>query len=64
MKSLIRSISTWWFLRNTDRRLYRKHPQLRERAEAIAAARRNHRKTKQLQEEQQNDMLRLLRENM
>lgn len=60
----IRSFRTWLFLLNIDRRLYRKHPQLRERAEAIAAARRQHRKTKPLIEEQQNDMLRLLRENM
>ncbi|SDA47921.1 hypothetical protein [Sinorhizobium sp. NFACC03] len=62
--NLLRSFRTWLFLRNVDRRVYRKHPQLRERAEAIAAARQNHRKTKQLQEDQQNDMLRLLRENM
>ena len=64
MKALLRSLRTWLFLRKIDRGLYRKHPQLRERAEAIAAARRSHRKTKQLQEDQQNDMLRLLRENM
>jgi hypothetical protein len=44
------------------RRLYRAHPQLRERAAQIRAAQKSHKKTKPLIDEQQAAMLRLLRE--
>lgn len=64
MKALLRSLRTWWFLRTIDRRLYQAHPQLRERHAAINAARRAHKPTKQIINEQQQDMLRLLREDM
>ncbi|KSV95421.1 hypothetical protein [Sinorhizobium sp. GL28] len=64
MKAIIRRAINRWVMWRIDRRLYRAHPQLRERHAAIKAARRAHKPTKQIINEQQQDMLRLLRENM
>ncbi|WP_077961679.1 hypothetical protein [Ensifer adhaerens] len=62
MTRIIRAICTWWFLRTIDRRFDRAHPELKKRRQAIAAARKAHRKTKPLLDAQRDDMLRLLRE--
>lgn len=54
MKALLRSFRTWWFLRTIDR-------ELKKRREAIKAAQGQHRKTKHLQDELQQEMTRLLK---
>lgn len=61
MKALLRSLRTWWFLRTVDRTLDRAHPQLKKRREEIKAAQGQHRKTKHLQDELQQEMTRLLK---
>jgi len=62
MKTIIRRAITRWILWRSDRRIYRRYPHLKERAAAIQAARRAHKPAKHIIEEQQADMLRLLRE--
>jgi hypothetical protein len=61
MNTLLRRVINAWILWRIDRRLLRAHPQIRERAQAIKAARRSHRKTKPLIDEQQEEMIRLLK---
>ncbi len=61
MRALLRSLRTWWFLRTIDRTFDRAHPELKKRREAIKAAQGQHRKTKHLQDELQQEMTRLLK---
>ncbi|MCZ4092360.1 hypothetical protein [Sinorhizobium psoraleae] len=64
MKTIIRRVITRWVLWRSDRRLYRRYPHLKQRAAAIEAARKAHKPTKHIIKDQQQDMLRLLREGM
>lgn len=61
MRALLRPLRTWWFLRSIDRALDRAHPELKKRREAIKVAQGQHRKTKHLQDELQQEMTRLLK---
>lgn len=61
MKTLIRRVLNAWILWRIDRRLYRANPSLKARSAEIRAARKAHKSTKPLLDEQQREMLRMLK---
>ncbi|MGJ7039189.1 hypothetical protein J2Y63_002444 [Shinella sp. BE166] len=64
MNTIIRRVVNAWILWRIDRRLYRANPKLRTRRAEIKAARKSHKSTKPLLDEQQREMLRMLRSGL